>query len=57
MKKDLSRKLIDFDADLLTSNPINIEAARQRGWTFDKPKGYYIDKGGCLMADEYRQPF
>lgn len=56
MGKDLSRKLTDFDADLPPDNPINIEAAEQRGWRYDKPKGHYIDKAGCLMADEYGQP-
>ena len=47
MGKDLSRKLTDFDADLPPDNPINIEAAEQRGWRYDKPKGHYIDKAGC----------
>ena len=55
MGKDLSRKLTDFDADLLPDNPLNIEAARQRGWEYSSRLRYYVDEDGCLIADKYGQ--
>ena len=55
MKNQNLEKLTDFDADLPPDNPINIEAARQRGLIFDYGRGAYIDEDGCLILDEYGQ--
>ena len=33
--KGLDNRLTDFDADLSPNNPINIEAAEQRDWSYD----------------------
>ncbi len=47
----------DFDPDFSPEHPNNIEAARQRGWEYDPVKSAYIDEDGCLMADEFGDPF
>ena len=53
----LDFQLGDFDSDYFPSNPINIEAAKQRGLRFDSIKRVYVDEDGCLLCDEYGQPF
>jgi len=47
----------DFDSDVSLDNPVNVEAARQRGWVYDFRRGAYVDEDGCLMADEFGQEF
>jgi hypothetical protein len=43
----------NFDADFSPANPVNQEAAKQRGLHFDSEKRAYVDEDGCLMADEF----
>ena len=57
MEKTLKDKLTNFDPDFGPNNPVNIEAGRQKGWTYDLQKRSYVDDEGCLMADEFGQPF
>mgnify|MGYP001564536220 CR=1 FL=1 len=45
----------EFDADWSLENPVNQEAARQRGWEYDSMERVYRDEDGCLMADEFGQ--
>lgn len=47
---------IHFDADYLPSNPVNQEAARQRGWEYDPRERVYRDEDGCLIRDKFGQP-
>ena len=55
--KKLEIKLIDFDPDFGPDNPVNIEAARVRGLGYDQKLRVYIDEDGCLIRDEFGQPF
>jgi len=58
MAKDNNlENLTDFDPDFGPEHPINIGAAKQRGWAYNSKNGCYVDEDGCLMADEYGQPF
>ncbi|MBS3078582.1 hypothetical protein J4218_00505 [Candidatus Pacearchaeota archaeon] len=57
MGNDLTRRLTDFDADVSPNNPANVEAARQRGLSYDFVKGAYVDDEGCLIRDEFGQEF
>jgi len=52
-----NRLLVDFDADLPPSSPVNIKAAAQRKLTFDITRDTYVDEDGCLIRDRYGQPF
>ena len=42
MGNDLTRRLTDFDADVSPNNPANVEAARQRGLSYDFVKKKFI---------------
>lgn len=53
----LEKKLTNFDADISPDNPTNIEAARQRGLVYDTEREAYVDEDGCLIRDQYGQPF
>ena len=55
-EKNLDKKLINFDADLLPDNPINIEAAKQHGLSYDPELKCYVDSDGYTIRDEYGQP-
>lgn len=57
MGKNLEGKLPEFDEDLSPYNPQNIEAAQARELTFDGTLGAYVDEDGCMVRDEYGQPF
>jgi len=49
--------LDDFDSDFSPENPVNIEAAQQRGLRFDYQKRAYVDDDGCLIRNEFGQEF
>lgn len=49
--------LIDFDPDSSPDNPINREAAEQRGLTFSYHNNNYVDEDGCLVRDRYGQEY
>lgn len=53
----LDKKLTDFDADLSPDHPSNQKAAEQRGLVYDRRERVYRDEDGCLIRDEFGQPF
>ena len=55
MEKTLKDKLTNFDPDFSPNNPVNIEAARQRGWSYDYRKEHYVDEYGYPVADKFGQ--
>lgn len=50
-------KKVDFDSDYYASNPVNITAARQRALTYNFSEKAYINEDGCLIRDEFGQPY
>lgn len=55
--KRLETGLIDFDPDFGPKHPVNVEAARTKGLKYDSKKRAYVDEDGCLIRDEFGQPF
>lgn len=49
----LDLKLINFGSE----HPINIETTRIRGLEYDPVRRVYVDEDGCLIRDEFGQPF
>jgi hypothetical protein len=49
------KETIRYDADFSPNNPINVEAARREGLTYDPVRKVYIDNDGCLIRDEFGQ--
>jgi len=54
---NLQDKLNEFDSETHPRSEQNIEAARQRGLTYDFDKQAYVDSEGCLILDKFGQPF
>ena len=50
-------RLTNFDPDLSPSNPTNRQAAAQRGLRYDSRRRTYVDEDGCLIRDQFGQPF
>lgn len=46
----------DFDPDFPVNNPVNQEAAEQRGLSYDPSRGGYVDADGFLRRDGFGQP-
>lgn len=51
------KELPEFDPDLLPTNPVNVRAAEARYLRYDPSKDAYVDCSGCLIRDEFGQPF
>lgn len=49
--------LTEFDADLSPEHPTNQEAAVAHDLMFDEGRRSYVDNEGCLVRDEFGQPY
>jgi len=56
-KQNLDKRLTEFDPDFSPRHSTNIEAAKQRGLTYNSQKRVYVDEDGCLIRDKFGQPF
>ena len=45
----------EFDSYFSRNNPVNKEAARERGLKYDEMKGFYVDEDDCLIRDRFGQ--
>lgn len=54
-RSHLQKKSSSFDPDYSPSNPVNVQAAKDRGLQYDPAEKVYRDEDGCPVLDQFGQ--